>query len=75
MNRPFQRRSFTLEELRMASIHKKVALLLGMSLDPKRRNKCTELLQANLQGLKENRSKLILFPREALGPREGRQLC
>ncbi|KAB0361843.1 hypothetical protein FD754_005999 [Muntiacus muntjak] len=41
-------------KLRVAGIHKKVAWIIGISVDPRRRNKCTE----------EYRSKLILFPRK-----------
>ncbi|KAB0363417.1 hypothetical protein FD754_007573 [Muntiacus muntjak] len=41
-------------KLRVAGIHKKVARIIGISVDPRRRNKCTE----------EYRSKLILFPRK-----------
>ncbi|KAB0378158.1 hypothetical protein FD755_009736 [Muntiacus reevesi] len=40
-------RGFSLEELRVAGIHKKVARTIGISVDPRRRNKCTESLQAN----------------------------
>ncbi|KAB0371985.1 hypothetical protein FD755_016923 [Muntiacus reevesi] len=40
-------RGFSLEELRVAGIPKKVARTIGISVDPRRRNKCTESLQAN----------------------------
>ena len=55
----------------MAGIHKKVARTIGISVDPRRRNKCTESLQANVQRLKEYRSKLILFPRKPSAPKKG----
>lgn len=55
----------------MAGIHKKVARTLGISVDPRRRNKSTESLQANVQRLKEYRSKLILFPRRPAAPKKG----
>ncbi|KAJ8340109.1 hypothetical protein SKAU_G00347420 [Synaphobranchus kaupii] len=64
-------RGFTLEELKAAGIHKKVARTIGISVDPRRRNRSTESLQANVQRLKEYRSKLILFPRKASAPRKG----
>uniref|UniRef100_F1MK30 60S ribosomal protein L13 n=1 Tax=Bos taurus TaxID=9913 RepID=F1MK30_BOVIN len=64
-------RGFSLEELRVAGIHKKVARTIGISVDPRRRNKCTESLQANVQRLKEYRSKLILFPRKPSAPKKG----
>ena len=64
-------RGFSLEELRVAGIHKKVARTIGISVDPRRQNKCTESLQANVQRLKEYRSKLILFPRKPSAPKKG----
>ena len=64
-------RSFSLEELRVAGIHKKMARTIGISVDPRRRNKSTESLQANVQRLKEYRSKLILFPRKPSAPKKG----
>ena len=64
-------RGFSLEELRVAGIHKKVARTIGISVDPRRRNKSTESLQANVQRLKEYRSKFILFPRKTSAPKKG----
>ncbi|KAM7318264.1 hypothetical protein ACRRTK_023001 [Alexandromys fortis] len=64
-------RGFSLEELRVAGIHKKVARTIGISVDPRRRNKSTESLQANGQRLKEYRSKLFLFPRKPSAPKKG----
>ena len=64
-------RGFSLEELRVAGIHKKVAQTFRILVDPRRRNKCMESLQANLQWLKEYRSKLILFPKKPSAPRKG----
>uniref|UniRef100_A0A665WCJ0 60S ribosomal protein L13 n=1 Tax=Echeneis naucrates TaxID=173247 RepID=A0A665WCJ0_ECHNA len=64
-------RGFTLEELKAAGIHKKTARTIGISVDPRRRNRSTESLQANVQRLKEYRSKLILFPRKASAPKKG----
>uniref|UniRef100_A0A2I3T8C2 60S ribosomal protein L13 n=1 Tax=Pan troglodytes TaxID=9598 RepID=A0A2I3T8C2_PANTR len=64
-------RGFSLEELRVAGIHKKVARTIGISVDPRRRNKSTESLQADVQRLKEYRSKLILFPRKPSAPKKG----
>lgn len=57
--------------LQAAGIHKKTARTIGISVDPRRRNKSTESLQANVQRLKEYRSKLILFPRKASAPKKG----
>uniref|UniRef100_A0A8C5NTZ3 Large ribosomal subunit protein eL13 n=1 Tax=Jaculus jaculus TaxID=51337 RepID=A0A8C5NTZ3_JACJA len=64
-------RDFSLEELRVAGIHKKVAQTVGISVDPRRQNKSTESLQANVQRLKEYHSKLILFPRKPSAPKKG----
>ncbi|XP_040089193.1 60S ribosomal protein L13-like isoform X2 [Oryx dammah] len=36
---------------KVAGIHKKVARTIGISVDPRRRNKCTESLQVNVQRL------------------------
>ncbi|KAM4859515.1 large ribosomal subunit protein eL13-like [Thomomys bottae] len=57
-------RGFSLEELRVAGIHKKMARTIGISVDPRRRNKSTESLQANVPRLKEYRSKLLLAPKK-----------
>lgn len=54
-----------------AGIHKKTARTIGIAVDPRRRNRSTESLQANVQRLKEYRSKLILFPRKASAPKKG----
>ncbi|XP_022274785.1 60S ribosomal protein L13 isoform X2 [Canis lupus familiaris] len=59
------------ENPQVAGIHKKVARTIGISVDPRRRNKSTESLQANVQRLKEYRSKLILFPRKPSAPKKG----
>ncbi|XP_077420835.1 large ribosomal subunit protein eL13 [Vanacampus margaritifer] len=64
-------RGFTLEELKAAGLHKKTARTIGISVDHRRRNRSTESLQANVQRLKEYRSKLILFPRKASAPKKG----
>ena len=69
-------RGFSLEELRLflsgqvAGIHKRVARTTGILVDLRRRDKCTESLQANVQRLKEYRSKLILFPRKPSAPKK-----
>jgi large subunit ribosomal protein L13e len=60
-----------LKELQVAGIHKKVGQTTGISMDPRRRNKSTESLQANVQWLKEYRSKLILLPRKPSTPKKG----
>jgi large subunit ribosomal protein L13e len=64
-------RGFTLEELKAAGIGKRQAQTIGISVDPRRRNKSVESLQQNAQRLKEYKSKLILFPVNAKKPRKG----
>lgn len=68
----WSRRVLTLTlSLQLAGINKKFARTIGISVDPRRRNKSTESLQANVQRLKEYRSKLILFPRKPAMPKKG----
>ncbi|XP_041453913.1 60S ribosomal protein L13-like [Lytechinus variegatus] len=64
-------RGFTLEELKAAGIHKKYAPTIGISVDHRRKNRSVEGLQANVQRLKEYRSKLILFPKKLSKPKKG----
>jgi large subunit ribosomal protein L13e len=64
-------RGFILEEFRVAGIHEKKACTIGISVDPRKRNKSTESLQANVQHLKEYRSKLILFHRKPSASKKG----
>ena len=63
-------RGFTLEELKKAGIDRNVALNIGISIDWRRRNKNEEHLSRNVDRLKQYRSKLILFPRNAKKPRK-----
>merc|ERR1711879_810913 len=56
-------KGFTLEELREAKISPKMAKTIGIAVDHRRRNKCAESLQANVNRLKLYKSKLLVFPR------------
>merc|ERR1712151_1332492 len=56
-------RGFTLDELREAKIPPKMAQTIGIAVDHRRRNKCQESLQANVDRLKLYKSKLLIFPR------------
>merc|ERR1711953_1479753 len=56
-------KGFTLEELREAKIPKKMARTIGIAVDHRRRNRCQESLQANVERLKLYKSKLLVFPR------------
>mmetsp|Transcript_42397 Transcript_42397/g.66106 ORF Transcript_42397/g.66106 Transcript_42397/m.66106 type:complete len:218 (+) Transcript_42397:88-741(+) len=58
-------KGFTLAELREAKISPKMARTIGISVDHRRRNRCTESLQDNVSRLKEYKSKLLLFPKKA----------
>ena len=49
----------------------KLAPTIGIAVDHRRRNRSLESLQANVQRLKEYRSKLILFPRKPNQPKQG----
>ncbi|CAB3980078.1 60S ribosomal L13 [Paramuricea clavata] len=64
-------RGFTLEELKNAGISRKVAPTIGIAVDHRRKNRSQESLQANVQRLKEYKSKLIIFPRKASKPKQG----
>merc|ERR1711966_363226 len=58
-------RGFTLAELREAKIAPKMARTIGISVDHRRRNRCTESLQENVNRLKLYRSKLLVFPKKS----------
>merc|ERR1719511_179894 len=55
-------KGFTLEELREAKIPKKLAKTIGISVDHRRRNRCMESLQMNVERLKLYKSKLLVSP-------------
>merc|ERR1712228_1059090 len=63
-------KGFTLEELRTAGLGAAYARTIGIAVDHKRTNKSVESLQINVQRLKEYKSKLILFPRNAKAPKK-----
>ncbi|KAK1321138.1 60S ribosomal protein L13-1 [Acorus calamus] len=58
-------RGFSLEELKMAGIPKKLAPTIGISVDHRRKNRSLEGLQANVQRLKEYKAKLVIFPKHS----------
>merc|ERR1719161_2413165 len=57
-------KGFTLDELREAKIPVKLAPTIGISVDHRRRNRCTESLQANVDRLNLYKSKLLIFPKK-----------
>jgi hypothetical protein len=54
-----------------AGIQRNFARTIGIAVDHRRKNKSVEALQANVQRLKEYRSKLILFPKKMSKPKKG----
>merc|ERR1712087_847209 len=58
-------KGFTIEELKEAKIPKKLARTIGIAVDHRRRNRCTESLQANVERLKLYKSKLVVFPKKS----------
>merc|ERR1711971_419359 len=50
---------------REAKIAPKLARTIGISVDHRRRNRCTESLQENVNRLKMYRSKLLIFPKKS----------
>merc|ERR1711920_915499 len=66
-------KGFTLAELREAKVSPKLARTIGISVDHRRRNRCTESLQENVNRLKLYKSKLLVFPRKsgAKGVKQG----
>lgn len=64
-------RGFTFEELKEAGINRKEARTIGIAVDHRRKNRSLEGLQANVQRLKEYKTRLILFPKKANHPKRG----
>merc|ERR1719412_602379 len=66
-------KGFTLDELKEAKIPPKLAMTIGIAVDHRRRNRCTESLEANVDRLKLYKSKLLIFPRKSgkKGPKKG----
>merc|ERR1719253_710888 len=60
-------RGFTLDELKAAGIAKKLAPTVGIAVDHRRKNRCTESLQENAARLKLYKSKLLVIPRRGVG--------
>jgi len=58
-------RGFSLEELKAAAVSRHEALSIGICVDHRRTNKSDKSFKANVQRLKEYKSKLVLFPRKA----------
>merc|ERR1712072_1171389 len=63
-------RGFSLAEIKAAGLGKREAQSLGIAVDH-RRNKSIEGQEANVQRLREYRSKLVVFPRHASHQKKG----
>ena len=50
--------------MQLAKISKKEAKGLGIAVDYRRRNKCNESLQLNVNRLKKYQARLVVFPRK-----------
>merc|ERR1712060_951432 len=59
-------KGFTFDELREAKIPVKKAMTIGIAVDHRRRNRCAESLQVNVDRLKLYMSKLLVFPRKCV---------
>jgi len=64
-------RGFTLDELKEAGVNRQQALSIGIAVDHRRKNHSERSLRANVQRLKEYKSKLVLFPRNNKKPKAG----
>uniref|UniRef100_A0A7I4AL24 60S ribosomal protein L13 n=1 Tax=Physcomitrium patens TaxID=3218 RepID=A0A7I4AL24_PHYPA len=64
-------RGFTLEELKAAGIPKKLAPTIGIAVDHRRKNRCLESLQENVNRLNMYRAKLVVFPRRSKKTKAG----
>ncbi|XP_074604383.1 ribosomal protein L13 [Brevipalpus obovatus] len=64
-------RGFSVDEVRAAGMKVGFARSIGISVDPRRKNKSVESMQRNVKRLKSYRGKLILFPRKGRKPCKG----
>lgn len=61
-------RGFTLNEIKTAGLAPAYARTIGIAVDHRRQNRNEEMLQLNVQRLKEYQSKIIVFPRKGKAP-------
>merc|ERR1711977_813332 len=64
-------RGFSLSEIKAVGLGKREAKSLGIAVDHRRRNKSVEGQEANVQRLREYRSKLVVFPKHAAHQKKG----
>jgi len=55
---------FTYEELKAAGVNRKEARSIGISVDPRRRNKSNSSFEPNVERLKKYLAKLVLWPKK-----------
>jgi hypothetical protein len=55
----------------VAGIPSKLAPTIGIAVDHRRRNRCAESLQTNVNRLKAYKANLIIFPRKSSAPKAG----
>merc|ERR1711981_635053 len=67
-------RGFSLAEIKAVGLGRLEAQSLGIAVDPRRRNRSVNGKQTNEQRLREYRAKLVVFPRNAKGPRRAGRL-
>jgi len=63
-------RGFTLEEIKSVGLTAAYARSIGISVDPRRRNKCEESLLLNKQRLQAYLARLVIFPKNAKAPKK-----
>nr|5IT7_LL Chain LL, 60S ribosomal protein L13 [Kluyveromyces lactis] len=61
-------RGFTLAEIKAAGLTPAYARTIGIAVDHRRQNRNQEILDLNIQRLKEYQSKIIVFPRKGKAP-------
>merc|ERR1711907_243436 len=64
-------RGFSLAEIKAVGLGKREAKSLGIAVDHRRRNKSVEGQEANVQRLREYKSKLVVFPKHAKHAKKG----
>merc|ERR1712093_438316 len=64
-------RGFSLSEIKAVGLGKREAKSLGIAVDHRRRNKSVEGQEANVQRLREYRSKLVVLPKHAKHAKKG----
>ncbi|BAO38323.2 60S ribosomal protein L13 [Kluyveromyces marxianus] len=61
-------RGFTLAEIKAAGLTAAYARTIGIAVDHRRQNRNQEIMDLNVQRLKEYQSKIIVFPRKGKAP-------